>query len=114
MKIVTGITSQPKQNMVLVLADGSSVYWYIEYVVQQQGWFANFQRGDWAVNGLRLTTSPNLLRKWIEIVPFGLGILTAGDVEPLNSTDFVDGTATVYLLEADDLATVESTLFANT
>lgn len=99
--------------MTLVLDDGSFVYWYIEYVAQQQGWFANFQRGDWAVNGLRLTTGPNMLRQWRDIVPFGLGILTAGNVEPLNITDFVDGTATVYLLEAADVVESEATLFVN-
>lgn len=112
MKIVNGITSQPKQQMTLVLDDGSSVYLYIEYREQQAGWFANFTRGSWTLNGLRLTASPNLLQKWRNLLPFGLAILTQSNVELLDLMDFVDGTATVYQLNTTDVAAVELATFA--
>jgi hypothetical protein len=112
MKILTGFTSQPTQDMTFVLDDGSQVALSIVYRTQQLGWFATITRQDWQVNGLRLTASPNLLQKWENLVPFGLAILTRGNVEPLNVSDFSDGTATVYLLNAEDVAAVNAAAFA--
>lgn len=114
MKILTGFTSQPKQQMTFVLDDGSTVTLNMRYAQQQLGWFADFtwSGSTWAVNGMRLTVSPNLLQKWENLVPFGLAILTANDVELLNLTDFADGTATVYLLNAADVVAVNEAAFA--
>lgn len=112
MKIVTGITTDPKQQMTLILDDGSQSYLYIEYNAQQLGWFMNLQYGIWQTNGIRLTASPNLLRKWVNVVPFGLAILTQGNVDPLNISDFADDTAVMYLLNPTDVANVEANSFA--
>lgn len=111
MKILTGFTNQPKQDMSFVLADGSTVSLFIEYRPQQLGWFADFSWQDWTVNGLRLTASPNILVKWDRILPFGVAIITKNQVEPLNPDDFADGTATVWLLNAADVETVNETAF---
>lgn len=111
MTIVNGITSQPKQQLSLVLADGSTVTALIEYRPQQIGWFGNFTWGDWVSNGIRLTSSPNLLRQYRQVIPFGLAIIMANNVDPLNVTDFADGSAVVYLLNEDDVLLVEETAF---
>lgn len=112
MTILTGITSEPKQQLSFVLEDGSRVAMFMQYRPQQEGWFADFSLGDWEVKGLRLTASPNILVKWQKLVPFGLAIITARNVEPLNVTDFINGVVTMYLLNADDVALVNTTSFA--
>lgn len=98
--------------MSFVLDDGSRVSLSIQYKPQQIGWFADVTWQTFEVKGMRLTTSPNLLQKWQNIIPFGLSILTRGDVEPLNGTDFSDGTCTVYLLNAADVVAVGEAAFA--
>ena len=108
MKVVTGLTNQPKQRASLVLADGSSVSLYLEYYPQQLGWFADVAWQSWAVQGIRLTAFPNLLAQWQNVIPFGLGVVTSTGAEPLNSGDLADGTATLYLLETADLAQVSA------
>jgi hypothetical protein len=112
MKILTGFTSQPKQTMTFVLDDGSAVSMTMVYRTQQLGWFVDIAWQSWIVTGLRLTASPNLLQKWENLIPFGLAILTQGNVEPLNLTDFADGIATVYLLNAADVVAVNEAAFA--
>jgi hypothetical protein len=112
MTIVTGITSQPKQSLFLVLEDGSQVSCYVEYRSQQIGWFANLSWQTWELKGLRLTASPNLLQPWSALLPFGLGILTRENAEPLNLSDFADGTAVAYLLNAADVAEVAALTYA--
>ena len=108
MKVITGLTNQPKQRASLVLADGSSVFLYLEYFPQQLGWFADVAWQSWAVQGIRLTAFPNLLAQWQNVIPFGLGVVTSTGAEPLNSGDLADGTATLYLLETADLAQVSA------
>lgn len=112
MKILTGFTSQPKQQMTFVLDDGSAVTLFMQYRTQQFGWFSDITWQDFRLDGLRLTSSPNLLQKWENLIPFGLAILAKNNVEPLNVTDFSDTTCTVYLLNADDVIAVNEAAFA--
>jgi hypothetical protein len=111
MTIVTGITSQPKQQLSLVLDDGSTVTALLEYRPQQIGWFADFTWGSWIARGVRLTSSPNMLRQYRQVIPFGLAIIMANNVDPLNVADFADGSATVFLLNPEDVQLVEDSAF---
>jgi len=112
MNILTGLTSHPKQQLAFTLDDGSLVTAALEYRSQQTGWFADLTWGAWRVTGLRLTTSPNILKKWQNLIPFGLAIITQNNVEPLNLPDFAEGTAVLWLLDAADVVTVNETAFA--
>lgn len=111
MTTVTGISSQPKQQLSFVTEDGSQVSVYLEYRPQQLGWFANMAWGSWEVNGLRLVSSPNILRQWRNIIPFGLAIISAKSTDPLNLTDFADATSVMVFLTAADVTLVEETAF---
>jgi len=112
MTTISGLSSQPKQTFSFVLDDGSQVSCYIEYRPQQRGWFANFAWQDWAVYGLRLTAAPNILKQWQNLIPFGLALLTTGNVEPLNPTDFADLTARLIVLNAADVASVNEVTYS--
>lgn len=114
MNTLQGFTSQPKQSMSFVLPDGSTVFMLIQYRQQQVGWFADLAWQSWTLNGLRLTSSPNLLQQYQNVIPFGLAIISANNVEPLNVTDFSDGTSVVWLLNADDVALVNQLAFGRT
>lgn len=111
MTTLTGLSDQPKQQSNFVLPDGSSVSFYMEYRQQQKGWFADIVWQGVTINGLRLTTSPNFLRQWQHLLPFGLALFTAGNVEPILLADFVNGVATIVVLTADDVATINATSF---
>lgn len=113
MKLITGITSDYKQRASVLLEDGTTVYINLVYVVQQTGWFADILWDTKQINSLRLTTSPNLLLKWKNLLPFGLMVLTNNNQEPLNVTDFATGTAKLYLLNADDVTEVSGLAYAH-
>lgn len=114
MTIITGITGQPKQQMTLQIADGTQASFYLEYREQQSGWFWDLTWGDHVINGNRLTTFPNILRQWKNILPFGIGVVSSGNVEPLNLTDFIDATVILLQLTAADVSTIEATVFPGT
>ncbi len=111
MTTLTGLSDQPKQQSTFVLPDGSSVSLYMEYREQQAGWFANLVWQGITINGIRLTSSPNFLRQWKNLLTFGLALFTDGNAEPTGLDDFATGKAQIVVLSAADVATIEATSF---
>jgi len=112
MKIITGLTEQPKQQSTLILADGTRAVWSLSYVPQQAGWFYDLTWNGTAIaTGQRLVSSPNILRQYINRISFGIAVISPNQLEPTTQTTFVDGTMTCYLLEGADLQSVETDLF---
>lgn len=111
MTTLQGITDQPKQSTSIVLDDGTAATIVLEYRPQQLGWFYNLAWQDFTLNGQRIVASPNILRSYRKILPFGLAVLTNNGIEPLNQDDFINGTITLLLLNAQDVLDVETTVF---
>lgn len=112
MKIITGLSEQPKQQSTLVLADGTRAVWSISYVSQQTGWFYDLSwNGTVIATGQRMVSSPNILRQYINKISFGIAVVSPNQLEPTTQTALVDGTVVCYLLEGADLQTIETTLF---
>jgi hypothetical protein len=49
-----------------------------------------------------------MLRAFRNILPFGLACTVADGMEPVFLTDFSEGRASIYLLQAEDIDTVEA------
>lgn len=112
MKIITGLSEQPKQQSTLVLADGTRAVWSLSYVSQQTGWFYDLSwNGTVIATGQRMVSSPNILRQYINKISFGIAVISPNQLEPTTQTALVDGTVTCYLLEGTDLQTIETSLF---
>ncbi len=111
MNTLTGFTDQPKQQAVIPLGDGTRATLTLEFRPAQIGWFASLSYGEFALNGQRLTSSPNWLRQWREVLPFGLAVLGVNDADPLRQTDLADGTIQILLLDAADVAAVEAAVY---
>lgn len=111
MNLLEGLTDQPKQETAIVLSDGTRATLSLEYRPNQLGWFYDLSWGDFAANGQRLVTSPNALRKFRKLLPFGIAVVTTADAEPLRQTDLADGTVALYLLDSTDVSAIESSLY---
>jgi len=109
MKLITGITDKPVQTFSLILADGSKASGTLRFRDQQTGWFMDITYGTVIINGLRLVSTPNLLRQFQEIIPFGLAFTMPAGADPFTIEAF--STATFALLEGTDLADIEDTFF---
>jgi len=113
MKLITGITNDPSQRVRLVLADKNKASMTLWYSAGQLGWFIDLEYDDkFTLFGVRLTSSPNLLRTWRDILTFGLGVSTKGKGEPLRQSDLSDGTVDLYLLDGDDITRIEQQYFS--
>ncbi len=71
----------------------------------QLTWFIdNISYGnDFAVKGIRICVSPNILFQWQNLIPFGLACFSRGSREPTQLEDFESGAASLYVLSAAEV-----------
>lgn len=103
----TTLGNEPKQQVTMLLDNGSRVVFNFNYKANQLGWFFGFKYNDIDYQNIRLTTSYNILRAYRNYLPFGLRCNTPDMEEPMSQDDFVNGYATVYLLDKQDIETIE-------
>lgn len=109
---LTQLGNEPKQEIEMLLDDGSRVRFYFEYKANQLGWFFGFTYNDINYQNIRLTTSYNILRAYRSYLPFGLRCDTVDMNEPTDIEDFERGYATVYLLTKQDINAIEGNYYA--
>jgi hypothetical protein len=103
MLLVQGLTADPLQKMRLVLPDGSALSLTIYFVPMQLSWFiTNLTYGEFSLNGLRISTNPNLLFQYMNQIPFGLACYTTALRDPQLQRDFQSGASRLFLLTAEE------------
>lgn len=105
MYLVQGLTNAPLQNQNLTLPDSTIVTLQLYFVPMQYGWFLNnITYGDFVLNGLRITNSPNMLNTFKNQIPFGLACYSTANREPSLQDDFSSGASILYILDALEVA----------
>ncbi|AWI10316.1 phage baseplate plug family protein [Ereboglobus luteus] len=113
MKLIPPLSDSPRQRFSFVLEDNRRVDFTLQYVSQQRGWFFDLDcEDDFALSGIRLVSSQNILRPWRAIIPFGLAVVTLSEGEPMRQSDLADGTVKLYILEGTDIDYIENLCFA--
>lgn len=113
MTIIDNLTDAADQAATLILPDNTDATLRLRYRPRTQRWVADvgYASKNFQVNGLNVCAYPNILRAWRRTLPFGLAVVTAGyATDPFDLSDFLTGRATVYLLNAADVAAVETTI----
>jgi len=108
MKQITSLTNDANQILAVILDDGTKVSINLTYCPNQLGWFYSLTYGEFSVNNRRVVNSPNMLRQFRTFIPFGLACLVVDGYEPIYQSDFVDGRASLYILNAEDLVETET------
>lgn len=104
MNLIQQITNDPRQKQTLILPDGSSMDFVIEYKPQQLGWFiVNLTYKLFSVGNIRIVTSPNILHQFKNQIPFGIACFVTENQEPTTLQDFATGRATLFMLTADEV-----------
>lgn len=102
------INENPSQSLTLVLENGKNVNMKLRYCDVQRGWFYDLSYLDFNLYGRRLVTSQNMLRQFKNIIPFGLSVLTNDGYEPVFIDDFKNGRASMYTLNEEEVAYLET------
>lgn len=106
------LTADPKQSLKIPVETGELVTLTLEFVASQRGWFYSIEYQGWTgVSRRRLVNSPNMLRQFRGVIPFGLACYVTDGQEPIFIDDFSSGRAQVYLLENEtDKDTMEGVI----
>lgn len=110
MRLINEITSEPKQNHTFALEDGTEIKIQFNYWENQSGWFMTFTWGEKTFSNRRIVTSPNMLRQFRDLIPFGFACIVEEKGEPIFKDDFETGRAKFYLLNSDDVQSVEDNI----
>lgn len=115
MQAIKNITDDPNQNFKFQLPDGSIIFFTLNYIENQSGWFFTLEYKTFKVTNRRIVCSPNMLRAYRRILSplFGLAVYTTdGELmyEPIYRDDFKSGRAVLNVLTAEDVAWVEANL----
>ena len=110
MQLVDFITDSPSQKLILLLENGTRMNFNIRFFDNQDGWFFDLIYGSFAVYNRRIVTSPNLLRQFRGIIPFGLACVTSDGHEPIFQNDFLTKRAKIYLVDSDEVESIEDSI----
>jgi len=108
---VDKLTNAARQKCNLIGDNGEVVTLELYFLSTQNGWAYNLSYNDFVLNGALLTVSPNCLRSWQNLLPFGLMCNSIDGYEPQFINDFVDGRITLYLLNRVEVLQIEAELF---
>lgn len=111
MLAVQNLTADANQTQNLVLPDGTIVTLTISYYPQQQGWsITNLTYGTFVLQGLWIVNTPNMLRQWKNLIPFGLACFSTQNREVTQQQDFATNEAQLFVLTSEEVLEYEDYL----
>lgn len=112
MKRIVNISNSPKQKIQLVTDNGDNIEFFLEYKPRVESWFFSFEYKGINVNNLTVCLHPNILRQFKRIIDFGIGFKSDTKIEPFSIDVFKDGRCSMYLLNEDEVKSVEANIYA--
>ncbi len=93
---LANLTLNNVQTTNVVLADGSAITFTFRYKPAVQRWFfdVSYPTTGFAFTGKGLSTHPNILRTWRNIIPFGQQVSTSDGTDPFMPSDLAPGPGT--------------------
>lgn len=111
MLYINKITNDAFQQLVLTGIPTIRINMNLRYLPRMQLWNMDVGYNDQQVNGIIITSMPNLLQAFQNVFPFGISCLTTNGLDPYNINDFADQVANLYLLDAADVAALNAELY---
>lgn len=106
------LTSAARQLINVIGDNGEVIPLLMYFLPTQNGWAFDISYLDFSLKGAYLTISPNCLRGYRNILPFGLLCTSTDGYEPQFIEDFIDGRVSLYLLNAEEVAEVEAEIYS--
>lgn len=94
MFVLNNLTTAGNQTSTAILADGTRVVLTFRYRAAIQRWTVDVAYKTFVAKGLGLSTHPNLLRVWRNVIPFGLQVVTDDGTDPFMADDLASSPGT--------------------
>ena len=112
MKQITEIGQEASQKLTLIGENGERITLNLSYKPSQQSWYFGIEYLSFSLHGMKLVNSPNILRQYANLVPFGISCLLVDKTDPYFIDDFTSGRAVINLLNESEVALVEDKIFS--
>ena len=111
MRLITSITAEPKQRLVLQLDNNESAIINLYYYATQKSWYFDIEYKDYINKGNKVVLTMNALRHLRNRLPFGIAFLAGSAADPFQLEDFADGNVLMVLLNENDVQIIEETVY---
>lgn len=108
---INKIINAASQQLTLTGIPNVQIGMTLQYMPRIQQWNMGITYGDTIINGILVKCSVNILRQWKNNLPFGIACIRADGLDPYALDDFQDQLANLYLLNSDEVITVENDWF---
>jgi hypothetical protein len=108
MNQITTLTDAASQQLSIALDDGTIATFSFTYLSAIQRWTFYLSHPLLTLAGMTLSAHPNVLRAWRNVIPFGLACTSLDGIDPVDISDFANGRVQIYILNAADVAQVET------
>lgn len=111
MQQITNLSDEADQIAKVVLDDGSVATFEFFYLPAIERWAFSITHPTITVEDMILCAGPNVLRMFLNTIPFGLGCYSTDGADPFYIEDFASGRITLYVLDASEVAYFETNVF---
>ena len=111
MKVITSITAEPKQRLVLILDNNETAVMRLYYYSSQRSWYFDIEYNGYENKGNKVVLTPNAIRHLRRKLPFGIAFLSGSNADPFQLEDFADGTVLMVLLNQEDVQELEDYVY---
>lgn len=111
MDIITSLTNHPNQLHQLVLENRESADFRLYYLGRQMSWYYDITYKYLTINCQKVVLTPNSLRQFKHVIPFGIAFFSDGDVEPFRQDDFTSGRIKMGVLNKEEVQQIEQEIY---
>jgi hypothetical protein len=114
MILLDNLSNNAFQQSFIQMPDGTTGQLNLYYRAAVSRWFFDFihpQFPNGSLLGAGLCVHPNILRQFKNIINFGMACVTNSGVDPVSIDDFINGNASIYILNSSDVQSVETGYF---
>lgn len=111
MQEITTLTKSPRQRWTLVLDNNETAEFYLYYLSRMQAWYYDLEYKNFVIKCSKCVLTPNSLRSFRRILPFGIAFLSDDVLDPFQDDDFATGRVKMYLLSKDEVNDIEKTIY---
>jgi len=109
---IDNLTDWPNQTTHIILDDKTIATFNFRYLAATEKWVFDVDHDLLLVRNITLQCHVNMLRQWINKIPFGLMCTTLNGLAPLMVDDFSSERVSLYVLSASDCTMMEKILRA--
>lgn len=112
MQIVTSLTNEPNQLHTLILENNDTADLRLYYFARMQSWYIDLEYGEKVIKGLKVVLSPNLLRQFRKVLPFGLSFFADNSyVEPFEIEAFSSNRVQMGIINKEEIQDIEENIY---